>query len=297
MRCKPSTFYSNFSLADLVKRNNSRLGLACSSGGMGGVGMGAGSHSGGAKEFRYHKTETFAGHITSASLVESDEAAFIESLKADVQDEIVRRKARVTHASDLKSAGFYLEYSDEGIQGRIEIAGTVSGTTYYNLIATLSETSTSEKQPFVEREIRDRRPTGTYYVFPIISDERHASAHDFLDIGRRAIKESNERVRQRLHADYSHKDFLLKALEYAEVYVWEPKPPEFKQSWAESMGEEFWSPAEFEGYDGVYVLNEVALRMYREAGAEFEILKTISADDVARMLGPSLRGPYFAKDV
>ena len=295
MRCKPSTFYSNFSLADLVKRNNSRLGLACSSGGMGGVGLGAASHSGGTKDFHYHKTETFASHITSASLVDSDEAGFIESLKAEVQDEIVRRKARVTHASDLKPAGFYFEYSEEGIQGRIEISGNVTGATYYNLTATLSETSTSEKQPLIEREVRGQ-PTGTYYVIPVMPDEQHASSHDFLEIGRRAIKESNESARQQLLAYYSRKELLFQALEYAEVYLWEPKPPEFKQGWAESMGEEFWSPAEFDRYERVYFLNEVALRMYREAGAEFEILKAVSADEVAKMLGPSLRGPYFPKD-
>jgi hypothetical protein len=296
MRYKPSTFYSNFSIADLVERSNSRLGLACSSGGMGGVGLGGVSHSTGAKEFHYQKTETFSCHLKSVSLVESDEAQFLASLNADVQNEIVRRNARVNGGGDLNAAGFYFEYSEDGIQGRIEISGTLTAATYYNLTATLSETSTSEKQPLLERENRGRRPMGTYYVVPVMPQGQHAGLHDFLDIGRRAIRESEGRLRQKLLADYSRKKLFLQTLEYAEVYVWEPKPPELKQGWADLMGEEFWSPAEYDRYERVYFLNEAALRMYREAGAEFEILDTISADEVARMLGPSLGGPYAARD-
>ena len=53
-------------------------------------------------------------------------------------------------------------------------------------------------------------------------------------------------------------------------------------------------PAEYDQFEKVYFLNEVALRMYREAGIDFEVLKTISADEVSKMLGPSLSGPYVA---
>ena len=51
-------------------------------------------------------------------------------------------------------------------------------------------------------------------------------------------------------------------------------------------------PAEYED-SIVYFLNEVALKMYREAGEQFEILKTVSEGDMDKIPGPRLRGPYL----
>jgi hypothetical protein len=295
MRYKPSTFYSNFSMVELVKRNSSPLSLDSAGGGGGGGRIGTFGHS--PRQTHYRKTESFALHLKPGGLAKTDEGKFLSSLKADVQDEIVKSDARITEAGDLEVPGCYVEYSEEGIQGRIEISGKLSGGNYYSLTATLSETSTSEKPPLpplIERPKQGRQPMGTYYIVPFLPDDPRGSTQDLFAVGQRIIKESIEHIRQQLLADQSKRHSPLQNLEYAEVYVWTPMPPEIKQRWKEATGEEFAVPAECERFAKVYFLNEVALRMYRDAGEEFEVLKTISADEVAKIPGPSLSGPYMA---
>jgi hypothetical protein len=297
MKYKPSAFYSNFSIAGLVQKYTSRFELDSSGLGTGGsVGANGGSHSSPLKECRYHRSARFSCRLKSSLLDESDEAEFTASLKADVEDEIVRSGAHVTDGGDLKVHGFYFRYAAEGIQGRIELSGRVIGEDFYSLTAAITETSTIEEQPLSAWENKGRRPAGLYYVVPFMSGDPYASADDFLEIGRRAVKDSVERVRQKLLADPLRKEHLLQTLEYAEVYVLGRIPPEIKQRWASTMGEEFGPPAEYDQYEKVFFLNDIALSVYRDAGAELEILKTISADEVPGMAFSSLRGPYRAKE-
>jgi hypothetical protein len=298
MKHESSNFYANFSMAELVKRNTSWPSLE-SLGGVGGGGGGGsfsrvGSHGAGSGLSRFHKTDSFAFHLGPGEPAKIDEGKFLASLKADVQNEIVKTGARISEAGDLKVPGCYVEYREEGIQGRLEISGKFSGGNYFSLTATLSETSTTGKLPLIERQKKGRQPMGIYYVVPFPSDDPRASTQDLLAVGQKIIKESIENVRQQLLADQSRTHSLLQNLEYAEVYVWTPMPPEIKQRWKEAMGEEFEVPAEYEQFEKVYFLNEVALRMYREAGADFEVLKTIPADEVPKIPGPSLSGPYMA---
>lgn len=294
-----STFYSNFSMAELVKRNNSLPSLSTSIGGMGGGGGGGcfskvGSRGPGAGLSRFHKTDSFALQLTPGGLAKADEEKFLSSLKADLQDEIVKSGALIAASGDLETPGWYVEYGEEGIHGRIEISGRHSGGAYYTLTATLSETSTSEK-PWVFPMQKTGQPTGTYYVVPFLPDDPRADTQDLLAIGQKIIRESTENIRQLLLADQSSKDSLLPNLEYAEVYVWTQMPPEIKERWKEAMGDDFKVPAEYEQFKQVYFLNEVALRMYQQAGEDLDVLKTISADEVPEILGPALRGPYVAK--
>jgi hypothetical protein len=297
MNCKPSAFYSNFSIAGLVQKYTSRFELDSAGLGTGGsAGAKGGSHSSPSKECRYHKTERFSCHLKSSQLGEFDETEFTASLKADLENEIARSGAHITDSGDLKVSGFFFRYAAEGIQGRIELSGRLTGEDVYSLTSAITETSTIEAQPLIELSNKGRRPAGQFYVVPFMSGDHHTSARDFLEIGRRAIKESVERVRQKLLADHSRSKQLLQTLEYAEVYVLERTPPEIKERWTRMMGEEFGPPAEYDRYERVCFLNDVALTMYRDAGAEFEILKAISADEVPGMAFPSLRGPYIAKE-
>ena len=296
MRYKPSTFYANFSLAELVKKDNSRFGIASSVGmGGGGGGMSTGKNVLGSKEANYSKRESFSGRLESSERGEIDESELMQFLKASVEQAIIDTGASVINSSDLPS-GFFLEYNDEDIQGRLELTGNVSGANHLELKANLIEKSTSEKQPVIEKRSNVRQPQGNYHVVPFIHDDPRASSQGFYDRGQQAIKASTERVRQKLLADYSKNDSLLQNLECAEVYVWTPLPSDMKQTWKEAFRLEFEVPAEYDQYEKVYFLNEVALRMYREAGEEFEVSKTISADEVAKIPGPSLRGPYLAKE-
>jgi hypothetical protein len=294
-----SNFYSNFSMAELVKRNSSWPSLESLGGGVGGGGGGVcfsrvGSHGAGSGLSRFHRTDSFAFHLTLGGLAKTDEEKFLSSLKAELQDEIVKSGARISASGDLETPGCYMEYGEEGIQGRIEVSGRLAGGNYYSLTASLSETSTSEKPPLIGRQ-KGRQPRGTYYVVPFPADHPRASTQDFLAVGQKIIKESIENMRQQLLADRSRQHSLLQDLEYAEVYVWKPIPPEIKQRWKETMGEEFEVPAEYEQFEKVFFLNEVAFRMYREAGEDFDVLKTISADEMPKLPGPSLGGPYMPK--
>lgn len=286
-------------MAELVKRNSSWPSLESLGGGVGGGGGGGwfsrvGSHGPHTGLSHFHKTDSFAFHLKPGEFAKTDEEKFLSSLKADLQGEIVKSGASMTASGDLETAGCYVEYSEEGIQGRIEISSRISRAEFHTLTATLSETSTSEKSPLILRPKQGRQPTGTYYVVPLPPDDERASMHDLLVTGQKIIKESVENIRQKLLADQSSKDTLLPNLEYAEVYVWQPIPREIQERLKRMTGEEVKVPAEYEQFERVYFLNEVALRMYREAGIDFEVLKTISADEVSKILGPSLSGPYLA---
>lgn len=52
-------------------------------------------------------------------------------------------------------------------------------------------------------------------------------------------------------------------------------------------------PEEYQGYDKVYFLNELAVQMYRDGKVEFEVLKTIAAEELPENCSRCLRGPYI----
>ncbi len=134
MNLSSSSFLSNFSLEKLVKQNRSPSGMICAKGGMGGIG-GVGS-SVGLKQSSSNKSSSFSCQISSDSF---DEAAFIASLKADVKQEINRSGATIVNRGSSGPAGFYFEYSERDILGRISIGGKKSGANYYSLEAKLDE--------------------------------------------------------------------------------------------------------------------------------------------------------------
>ena len=265
MKHGSSNFYANFSMAELVKRNSFWPSLESLGGGVGGgVGGGCfsrvGSHGRGFGLSRYHKSDSFAFHLSPGGLAKSDEEKFLSSLKADLQDEIVKSGARINASGDLEANGCHAEYGEEGIQGRIEISRRLAGGNYYSLNATLSETSIREEPPLIEGPKNRRQPTGTYYVVPCSRADPRASTRDLFAIGQKLINESVENLRQQLLADQSRKDSLLQNLEYAEFYVWQPIRPELKQRMREATGREFEAPAGCEQFDKVFFLNEVALK-------------------------------------
>jgi len=155
MRHESSNFYSNFSMAELVKRNSSWSSLESLGGGVGGGGGGGsfsrvGSYGHGSGLCNFHKSDSSAFHLGPDGLAKTDEERFLSSLKVDLQDEIVESGARITGSGDLDSPGCYAEYGEEGIKGRIEVSGRLAGG-FYTLTATLSETSTGEKPELIER--------------------------------------------------------------------------------------------------------------------------------------------------
>jgi hypothetical protein len=296
LRYQPSTFFHNFSVRHLVKEDWSRFGLECSTGGGcgGGGSTSTGAHASGSRGAVYGKSESFSCRVGSAGR-EFDEAGFIASLKEGVRDEIVIGRAGVTGEGDLGSSGFYFDYGGEGVRGRVIVSGLLTLGGHYHLSASLHETSTSEREPAVTREGLERKPVGDYHVVAFTADDPRASSGDFHDVGVSAIKESTERIRQKLLADRSRQAALIQNLEYAEVYVWKQIPPEVRPRFAEATGREWETPEGFEQYAAVYFLNDVALRMYRDAGENFEVLRTIPAEEVPKTAHRTLGGPYVPR--
>ena len=134
MNSSSSSFLSNFSMEEVVKRNRSPSGMSCAKEGMGG--MGAGTFSVGREQSSSNKISSFSCQINAGSF---DEAGFLGSLKADVEQEINRSGATIVNRGTSDPAGFYFEYSEHDILGRISIDGKKSGTNYYSLVAKLDE--------------------------------------------------------------------------------------------------------------------------------------------------------------
>ena len=294
-----SNFYAHFSMAELVKRNSSWPSLGSLAGGVGGGGGGGGtsfsrvgSHGPRTGLSHFHKSDSFAFQLNPGGLAKIDEEKILSSLKADLNDEILKSGAVVNSSGNLETLGCFAEYSEEGIQGRIEVSGRPGGRDFYTFTATLSETSTRENSNWI-RQIKRHQPKGTFYVVPVRTGDPRPATEDLLALGKNLIRKSSERIRQQLLADQSRKDTLLPSLEYAEVYVWQKMPPEIRERLKDVIAREFRVPTEYEQFERVYFLNEVALTMFREAGADFLILKKISADELRNLLGPALSGPYL----
>jgi hypothetical protein len=137
-----SSFYSAFSLKELVQKNQSNSGLNCSGGGGGadssGIASGAGGLGGGSSSF--HKGESFACQISDAE--QFVEARFIQALKESVEKDLDARKARITSSKNEDARSFAIDYTVGNAFGRVQISGTRSAD-YYSLQAQLDEKTTN----------------------------------------------------------------------------------------------------------------------------------------------------------
>ena len=132
-----SSFFSKFSLPELVERSKSAGPLNCSThtaGGLGGIGTGSGGI--GTKQSSFFKGVSFSCQLTDTE--QFDEAKFIQALKQNVESDLNSNKAKIT-SENLSAAGFYLEYSSGDISGRVEISGKIGQLNYYTLTADLQE--------------------------------------------------------------------------------------------------------------------------------------------------------------
>jgi hypothetical protein len=139
-----SSFFSKFSLRELVEKNQSRPGLDCSAGG-GGGGIGGGVGGFGRKEFQSHKGESLSCRL-SDSAAKFDEAGFIAALRRDVERDITESGAKIVDSGNPDASSFYFEYELEDARGRVEIAGRKISVDYYSLKADLDEKGKRESK-------------------------------------------------------------------------------------------------------------------------------------------------------
>lgn len=137
-----SSFFSKFSLRELVERNKSRSGWSCSNGGIGGGGGGGGA---GGKGFRFHKGESLSCRLDGGG-EKFDEASFIAALKEDVEGDLGESGAKITDRGAPNVSAFSFEYEHGAGRGRVEITGRRIRDEYYSLKAELDERDKSESQ-------------------------------------------------------------------------------------------------------------------------------------------------------
>ena len=139
LRSHETSFFSNFSIRQLVERSNSAAGLACDP--MGGGGGGVGSRGGGIGFRRVHfnsrLSESVACRLKSNEAF--DETRFFAALKLDVDHELHAAGAQITETGSSGDASFYFAYALKNVRGRVKVSGTRIGTDYYDVHADLDE--------------------------------------------------------------------------------------------------------------------------------------------------------------
>lgn len=254
-----------------------------------GAGGGIGSGSGfiGAGKSGYDKSETYSCTVHLAGDDRFDEPAFIASLRSLVETEILNCEAAISAKGNLDQSGFYFEYKWKDISGRIDILGKLMSMNYV-LNAELHESGLGGHHPAHDASWLIQ-PPGEYYVIGIKDENLRDKA--FLDAGLGMIKASIERLRGVTRDQ-------LKVIPYAEVFTLIRLTPEIKRALEDrsirlNIDSNFDATAEYSGYEKIYFLNETALRMYRDAGIELEVLKKTSAAEMAAECHRTLRGPYL----
>ena len=133
-----SSFFSKFSLRELVDKNQSSAGLNCSAGSGGGGGMGAGMGAVGKQESNFSRFESVACQIPGAELF--DEVKFVQALKASIEQDLESDKAKiVTKNSDATS--FEVEYAVNETTGTVKIVAKKGPMSFYTVEAELREKS------------------------------------------------------------------------------------------------------------------------------------------------------------
>ena len=145
MKIPSSSFLSGFSLEQVVKNNHSPSGMLCAKGGLGGGGNRIGSV--GAKGLSNAVSSSFSCHLSDADSNSFDQAAFIASLKMDIERKITDSGASINGQASTEASGFYIEYAEHNIHGRITINGKMSTGGYFSLFANVNEKSENASEP------------------------------------------------------------------------------------------------------------------------------------------------------
>lgn len=135
-----SSFFSKFSVRQLVERHKSSAGFTCDSTGGGGGGIRAGAAGSGGTHFTSQKSDSIACRLKSIELF--DEAGLFSALKGDVERTLLDAGAQITDRGSSGPANFFFDYVLKNVTGRVELSGTRIGNGYYDVRAVLAENGT-----------------------------------------------------------------------------------------------------------------------------------------------------------
>ena len=130
-----------------------------------------------------------------------------------------------------------------------------------------------------------------YYVVALERDDPLSERNGFHQLGCKLVDESMQRVRAEMlrTGDSS----VLKRLERVEVYTFGEVMSGYEQripDWAK-----FYLPTpEYERFGKVYFLNEVAYRMYKDGGVDFEVAKIITDEELPKGCNRCLGADYLS---
>jgi hypothetical protein len=267
-------------------------GIGGFAGGIGGTAGRIGVGSGAMRS----RQESIAFTIDPASRKEFEAGKFTESLRADVKSEIEINGLAITASDTLGSAGFSFDYMEGELKGRVHIMGRKTlDNNRYHITASIEETGpVASTLTWLQRD-KTHHPPGNYHAVTFPDDDIRAHSQRFYYRGREALDSSRERIQQLCMRDPSKSNSVVKDLPYAEVFVWKRMDPGILQRLG-GIVQRFDLPEEYDQYPVVYFLNETALKMYRNAGEEFEVLKVVSEKDMPTIPGPQLRGPYMPEE-
>lgn len=135
LEVEPSSFFTEFSLRDLVNKNTSTSGLLFPKN-LGGAGIGGGG--GNQEQFTHTKHESLHCPLNSFDSDKFNEEEFIASLKKDLEEKADQNGLKVIETNAANSSSFHIEYKTEKFKGRIDISGAVKNG-YYELKAMIVE--------------------------------------------------------------------------------------------------------------------------------------------------------------
>ena|SRR5215813_5999236 len=135
-----TSFFSNFSVRQLVERNKSSAGLNCEPAGGGGAGIGsrAGGLGSRGAQFQSYRSDSYACRLQSNEGF--DEVRLFSALKLDVERTLRDSGAQITQTGSSGPANFYFAYGLKNVSGRVELSGTKMASGYYDVHADLNET-------------------------------------------------------------------------------------------------------------------------------------------------------------
>jgi hypothetical protein len=134
-----TSFFSNFSVRQLVERRDTSSGLICDpmGGGGGGIGSRAGGIGSGGAHFNSYKSDSCGCRLKSNEAF--DEARLFSALKLDVERALHDNGAQITDSGSSGPANFYLAYAVKNVRGRVQLSGRRIGSDYYDVRAVLDE--------------------------------------------------------------------------------------------------------------------------------------------------------------
>jgi hypothetical protein len=135
-----TSFFSKFSVRQLVERNKSSGGLNCDpvGGGGGGSSSRIGGRGSGGAHFNSHRGDSYECRLLSNEAF--DEGRLFSALKLDVEQTLRDSGVQITQRGSSGPASFYFAYALKNVSGRVELSGTRMGSGYYDVHADLSET-------------------------------------------------------------------------------------------------------------------------------------------------------------